>query len=96
MPDREARVHHKGYIKLIYSEKVTKFCEISIVDLSVTTQDKSTVEIPQKIVTFSEYMKFNKVIKIEFGKLETILSPISNISRGYATSTANQSESWIS
>ena len=35
-------------IKFIYSEKATKFCEISTVDLTITTQDKSMVEISQK------------------------------------------------
>ena len=42
LSDREALVHHKGYIKFIYSEEVTKICKISTVDLTVTTQDKST------------------------------------------------------
>ena len=46
--------------KFIYFETVTKFCEISTVDWSVTTSDKSTVEILQKFVAFSEYMNFNK------------------------------------
>ena len=46
-------------LKFIYSEKATKFCEISTVDLTVTIQDKSTVEISQKFVAFSEYMNFN-------------------------------------
>ena len=44
-------------IKFIYSEKATKFCEISTVDLTVTTQDK-TMEISQKFVAFTEYMNF--------------------------------------
>ena len=43
----------------MYSEKATKFCEISTVDLTVTTYDKSMVEISQKFVAFSEYMNFN-------------------------------------
>ena len=47
-------------LKFIYSEKATKLCEISTVDLIVTALDKSTVEIPQKIVAFSEYMNFSK------------------------------------
>ena len=46
-------------VKFIYSEKATKFCEISTVDLTITTYDKSTVEISQKFVAFSEYMNFN-------------------------------------
>ena len=48
-------------VKFIYSEKATKFCEISTVDLTVTTQDKSKVEISQKFVAFSEYMNFNHI-----------------------------------
>ena len=31
-------------LKFIYSEKATQFCEIYTIDLTVTTQDKSTVE----------------------------------------------------
>ena len=46
------------HLKFIYSEKATKFCEISTVDLTVTTLDKSTVEILQNFVAFSEYMNF--------------------------------------
>ena len=47
-------------LKFIYSEKATKFCEISNVDLTVTTYDKSTVEISQNFVAFSEYMNFKQ------------------------------------
>ena len=47
-------------LKFVYSEKATKFCEISTVDLTGTTSDKSTVEIAQNFVAFSEYMNFNK------------------------------------
>ena len=32
-------------VTFIYFEKATKFCEISTLDLTVTTQDKSKVEI---------------------------------------------------
>ena len=42
-------------LKLTYSEKATKFCEISTIDLTGTTQDKSTVEISQNFVALSEY-----------------------------------------
>ena len=45
-------------IKFIYSEKATKFCEISTVDLSYEVPVKSTVEISQNFVAFSEYMNF--------------------------------------
>ena len=45
-------------LKFKYSENATKFCKISTVDLTVATLDKSTVEISQKFVAFSEYMNF--------------------------------------
>ena len=38
--------------------KATKFCEISTVDLSYGVPVKSTVEISQNFVAFSEYMNF--------------------------------------
>ena len=41
-------------LKFIYSEKATKFCEISTIDLSY----EMTVEIFQNFVAFSEYMNF--------------------------------------
>ena len=46
-------------LKFIYSVKATKICEISTVDLSNVVTVKSTVEISQKFVAFSEYMNFN-------------------------------------
>ena len=49
-------------LKFIYSGKATKFCEISTVDLTGTTWDKSTVEILQNFVAFSEYMNFNSFL----------------------------------
>ena len=48
-------------IKFIHSEKATKFCEISTVDLSYVVSVKSTVEISQNSVAFSEYINFNKL-----------------------------------
>ena len=45
-------------LKLIYSEKATRFFEISSVDLTGASLDKSTVEILQNFVAFSEYMNF--------------------------------------
>ena len=52
--------------KFIYSEKATKFCEISIVDLTVTTKNKSTVEILQKFVAFSECTNFSYYVCFVF------------------------------
>ena len=45
-------------VKFIYSEEATKFYEISTLLLTVTTYDKSKVEILQNFVAFSEYMNF--------------------------------------
>ena len=45
-------------LKFIYSEKTTKFCKISNVDLSSVVPVKSTVEISQNFVAFSEYKNF--------------------------------------
>ena len=47
------------HVKFIYSEKATKFCKICTVDFTGNTKDKSTVEILQNFVAFSEYMNFN-------------------------------------
>ena len=45
-------------VKFIYSEKAPNFCEISTVDLSYVVPVKSTVEVSQNFVAFSEYMNF--------------------------------------
>ena len=45
-------------VKFMYSENATKFCKISTVDLSYVVPVKSTVEISQNFVAFSEYMNF--------------------------------------
>ena len=42
----------------MYSEKATNFCEISTIDLSYVMTAKSTVEISQNFVAFTEYMNF--------------------------------------
>ena len=47
-------------IKFIFSEKATKFCEISTIDLSYVVPVKSTVEILQNFVVFSEYVNFKQ------------------------------------
>ena len=43
-------------VKFMYSEKATKFCEISTLLLSTVHTDKSKVEILQNFVAFSEYI----------------------------------------
>ena len=47
-------------VKFVYFGKATKFCEISTVDLSYVVTVKSTVEISQNFVAFSEYINFTK------------------------------------
>ena len=42
----------------MYFEKAKIFCEISTLDLSYVVTVKSTVEILQNFVAFSEYMNF--------------------------------------
>ena len=56
-------INHKGLLvlKFIYSEKATKFCEISTLLLTGTTKDKSKLEISKKFVAFSDYMNFKKI-----------------------------------
>ena len=54
----------KLLLKFIYSEKATKFGEISTLLLSVCTVDKSKVEISQNFVAFSEYTNFTTNIVI--------------------------------
>ena len=44
----------RTFLKFIYSEKATNFCEIYILDLSYVVRVKSTVEILQNFVAFSE------------------------------------------
>ena len=55
-------------LKFIYSEKATKFSEISTVNLSYVVTVKHTVEVSQNIVAFSEYMNFKEkctVLKVK-------------------------------
>ena len=48
-------------IKFIYSEKATKFCNISTNYLSYVLPVKELVEILLNHVAFSEYMNFNNI-----------------------------------
>ena len=52
------KIVQNACIKFIHSEKATKFCEINTVDLFYVGTVKSTVEILQTFVTFSEFMNF--------------------------------------
>ena len=46
------------FLKFIYSEKTTKFCELFTLLLSYVVPVKSKVKISQNFVAFSEYMNF--------------------------------------
>ena len=64
-------------VKFICSEKTTKFCEISTLLLTGTTQDKSKVEILKNFVAFSEYMNFKTLGEFHFN-LVVLLDYVSN------------------
>ena len=55
-------------LKFIYSEKATKFCQISTLLLSVCTVDQCNVEIWQNFVAISEYMSFKELSFVIFGE----------------------------
>jgi hypothetical protein len=48
----------KVFVKFIYSEKATKFCEIFPLLLSYVVPVKSKGKILQNLVAISEYMNF--------------------------------------
>ena len=52
------------FLKFIYSEKATKFCEIFPLLLTTVHTVKSKGKILQNFVAFSEYMNFNLLIII--------------------------------
>ena len=54
--DQSLPNNKRSYLKLIYSEKATKFWEISTVGLSYVVPVKSTMEVLQNFVAFSEYL----------------------------------------
>ena len=56
-------------IKLRFCKKDTFFCEITALDLSYEVMGKSTVEISQNFVAFSEYMNFTRFPSIQFTKV---------------------------
>ena len=60
-------------LKFIYSEKITKFCEISNLDLNVTMYDKSTVKIYENFVAFSEYMNFTELSQTKMNQAKLSL-----------------------
>ena len=67
-------------LKFIYSEKATKFCEMSTILLSYVVPVKSKVEISQNFVAFSEYMNFNVKTKMEISSNFVAFSGYTNFS----------------
>ena len=53
-------------LKFIHSEKATKFCKISTLDLTVLHMVKFMVETSQNFVAFSEYMNFMAICCVFF------------------------------
>ena len=49
---------HMSFLKFIYSEKATKFCEISALLLSYVVPIKSKLDISQNFVAFLEFTNF--------------------------------------
>ena len=73
-------------VKLIDSEKAKKICEIFTVDLSYVLTVKSTVEILQNFVAFSEYMNFNLHFFLEFNFVFIFLTNLISMRLGYVNS----------
>ena len=57
-------VHNALYVKFIYSEKATKFCEICPFLLTTVHTVKSKGKISQNCGAFSEYMNFNHISNV--------------------------------
>ena len=70
-----------SFVKFIYSEKATKLCQIINIDLSITTQDKSTVGISQNFVAFLEYMNCKCFLPIS--KMHSI-AKFKDVKRGHS------------
>jgi len=58
--DQNKSENNEVPLKIIYSEKATKFCKIFTLHLTLCTVVKSKVKISQNFVAFSEYMNFTK------------------------------------
>ena len=56
-------------LKFIYSEKATNFCKISTLDLSYVVTVKSTVEISQNFVVFSDEYRVFQLDMLHFKRL---------------------------
>ena len=69
----------------ICSEKATKFCEISTVDLFYVATVKSTIKISQNFVSFSEYMNFTSFFNFVQSLEQCINHANSNFSWHFAS-----------
>ena len=67
--------------KFVYSEKATKFCEISPLLLSTVHLDKIKVEISQNFVAFSEYV-YDLYLVMKYQE-KVVLSTFENIFHHY-------------
>ena len=82
---------HQGFdsivtqLKIIYSEKATKFCEISILLLSYVVPVNCKAEISQNFVDFSEYMNFTNHCKKECRTLFSFLKKEMHEDSKYST-----------
>ena len=74
---------YTNYLKFIYSEKATKFCEILTLLLTVCTVIKSKVKISQNFVAFSEYMNFTKTFSLWVGLCFSPTSTVNKIIRSF-------------
>ena len=54
---------HQQFVKFIYFEKATKFCEIFSLLLTVCTEVKNKGKISLNFVAFSEYMNFREILE---------------------------------
>ena len=57
--EKEKKIMQSAFLKFIYSERATKFCEIFTFLLFYVVPVKSKVKISQNVVAFSDYMNFN-------------------------------------
>ena len=67
------------FVKFIYSEKATKFCEIFTLLLTTVHTVKRKVKISQNFVAFSEYMNFAYAIMNKIGKIMAQFAPFSYV-----------------
>ena len=80
---QHAYLDRHRFVKFIYSEKATKFCEISTLILTTVHTVKSKVEISQNFVAFSEYMNFDFNILKVYETTPTLIQILFHKKRAY-------------